>query len=57
MDRGIPSPIRPPIGHSGEGRNPEGRGLGNEVRPKATQGESKTTRGEGLVPRWVRDGA
>ena len=24
--RGIPSSLRPPIGHSGEGRNPEGRG-------------------------------
>ena len=27
--RGIPSPIRPPIRHSGEGRNPEGWGEGN----------------------------
>ena len=26
--RGIPSPIRPPIRHSGEGRNPEGSGEG-----------------------------
>ena len=26
----------------------------NVARPKATQGESKTTRGEGLVPRWGR---
>ncbi len=25
--RGIPSPIRPPIRHSGEGRNPEGEGI------------------------------
>ena len=35
---------------SGEGRNPEGRGWGNVVR-------SKTSRGEGLVPRWGRGGA
>ncbi len=27
--RGIPSPIRYPIRHSGEGRNPEGWGEGN----------------------------
>ena len=27
--RGIPSPIRPPIRHSGGGRNPEGRGGGD----------------------------
>ena len=48
--RGIPSSIRPPTRHSGEGRNPEGRGWGNVVR-------SKTSRGEGLVPRWGRGGA
>ena len=42
--RGILLPLRSPIRHSGEDRNPEGRGLGNVVR-------SKTTRGEGLVPR------
>ena len=44
--------VRPSQGHgdSGEGRNPEGRGWGNVVR-------SKTTRGEGLVPRWGRGGA
>ena len=41
---------RPPIRHSGEGRNPAGRGWGNVVR-------SKTTRGEGLVPRWGGGGA
>ena len=34
---------RPPIRHSGGGRNPEGRGLGNVVR--------------GLVPRWGGGGA
>ena len=44
------SSFRPPIRHSGEGRNPEGRGGGNVVR-------SKTTRGEGLVPRWGGGGA
>ena len=38
--RGIPSSIRPPIRHSGEGRNPEGRGEANVAR--------------GLVPRWGR---
>ena len=37
------------IRHSGEGRNPEGRGLEDVVR-------SKTSRGEGLVPRWGRGG-
>ena len=42
----IPAPFR----HSGEGRNPEGWGEGNVVR-------SKTTRGEGLVPRWGGGGA
>ena len=41
--RGIPSSIRPPIRHSGEGRNPEGRGEANVAR--------------GLVPRWGRGGA
>ena len=46
----IPSPIRPPIRHSGEGRNPEGWGEGNVAR-------SKTSRGEGLVPRWGWGGA
>ena len=30
--RGIPSPIRPPIRHSGEGRNPEGVGRGKTTR-------------------------
>ena len=30
--RGIPSSIRPPIRHSGEGRNPEGWGDGNVAR-------------------------
>ena len=34
-----------------------GWGEGNVVRPKATQGESKTSRGEGLVPRWGGGGA
>ena len=48
--RGIPPSIRPPISHSGESRNPEGRGEGNAAR-------SKTSRGEGLVPRWGRGGA
>ena len=37
--RGIPSPIRPPIRHSGEGRNPEGVGRG-----KATRRWKKLTR-------------
>ena len=41
--RGIPSSIRPPNRHSGEGRNPEGWGEGNVVR--------------GLVPRRGRGGA
>ena len=41
--RGMPSPTRPPIRHSGESRNPEGRGEGNVVR--------------GLVPRWGWGGA
>ena len=41
--RDIPWSIRPPIRHSGEGRNPEGRGEGNVAR--------------GLVPRWGRGGA
>ena len=41
--RDIPSSIRPPIRHSGEGRNPEGRGEGNVAR--------------GLVPRRGRGGA
>ena len=36
--------------YSGEGRNPEGREEGNVVR-------SKTSRGEGLVPRWGGGGA
>ena len=31
--RGIPSPIRPPIRHSGEGRNPEGRERGHFLSP------------------------
>ena len=48
MIRGIPASIRPPIRHSGEGRNPEGMG---------NVGRSKTTRGEGLVPRWGGGGA
>ena len=30
--RGIPSSIRPPIRHSGEGRNPEGAGRGKTTR-------------------------
>ena len=30
--RGIPSPIRPPNRHSGEGRNPEGVGRGKTTR-------------------------
>ena len=30
--RGIPSPFRPPIRHSGEGRNPEGVGRGKTTR-------------------------
>ncbi len=30
--RGIPSPIRPPVRHSGEGRNPEGVGRGKATR-------------------------
>ncbi len=30
--RGIPSSIRPPIRHSGEGRNPEGAGKGKTTR-------------------------
>ena len=30
--------------------------MGNVARPKATQGESKTTRGEGLVPRSRQSG-
>ncbi len=30
--------------------------MGNVARPKATQGESKTTRGEGLVPRSKQSG-
>ena len=47
--RGIPSSIRPPIRHSGEGRNPEGWGEGMVAR-------SKTSRGEGLVPRQQRTG-
>ena len=46
-----PNPINLPYRHSGEGRNPEGWGEGNVVR-------SKTSRGEGLVPRrdraWAR---
>ena len=54
-DPGCPGPLRlapgivipVPFRHSGEGRNPEG--WGNVVR-------SKTTRGEGLVPRWGRAG-
>ena len=50
MIRGISSSIRPPIRRSGEGRNAEGWGEGNVVR-------SKTSRGEGLVPRWGRGGA
>ena len=37
------SSFRRPIGHSGEGRNPEGWGEGNVVR--------------GLAPRWGRGGA
>ena len=37
--RGIPSPIRPPVRHSGEGRNPEGVGRG-----KATRRWKKLTR-------------
>ena len=37
--RGIPSPIRPPIRHSGEGRNPEAVGRG-----KATRRWKKLTR-------------
>ena len=37
--RGIPSSIRPPIRHSGEGRNPEGVGRG-----KATRRWKKLTR-------------
>ena len=37
--RGIPSSIRPPIRHSGEGRNPEGAGRG-----KATRRWKKLTR-------------
>ena len=41
--RGVPSSIRPPNRHSGEGRNPEGWGEGNVVR--------------GLVPRWGGGGA
>ena len=41
--RGIHSPIRPPIRHSGEGRNPERWGEGIVAR--------------GLVPRWGRGGA
>ncbi len=30
--RGIPSSIRPPNRHSGEGRNPGGEGCGNDTR-------------------------
>ena len=44
------NPINLPYRHSGESRNPEGWGEGNVVR-------SKTSRGEGLVPRWGRGGA
>ena len=39
----VDQPAASPIRHSGEGRNPEGRGLGNVVR--------------GLVPRWGGGGA
>ena len=41
------APANRSIRNSGEGRNPEGWGEGNVVR-------SKTSRGEGLVPRWGR---
>ena len=34
--RGIPSPIRPPIRHSGEGRNPEGKGGTNHTQTPPT---------------------
>ena len=44
------NPTNLPDRHSGEGRNPEGWGEGNVVR-------SKTSRGEGLVPRWGGGGA
>ena len=39
---GVPAIHGSPIRHSGGGRNPEGRGLGNVVR--------------GLVPRWAEEG-
>ena len=39
-----------------QSRNRQQPSQGNVVRPKATQGESKTSRGEGLVPRWGRGG-
>ena len=44
------APGNPFVRHSGEGRNPEGWGGGNVVR-------SKTSRREGLVPRWGGGGA
>ncbi len=34
--RGIPSPIRPLIRHSGEGRNPEGKGGTNHTQTLPT---------------------
>ena len=53
-DRPLQQPLighsGPSIRHSGEGRNPEGWGEGIVAR-------SKTSRGEGLVPRWRRGGA
>ena len=53
-DRPLQQPLighfGPSIRHSGEGRNPEGWGEGIVAR-------SKTSRGEGLVPRWGRGGA
>ncbi len=48
--RGIPSSIRPPI--SSFRRRPESRGAG-----RGNVARSKTSRGEGLVPRWGRGGA
>ena len=42
--RGIPSPIRPPIRHSGEGRNPEGKGGTNHTQtPPTTRSQFHTS--------------
>ena len=50
--RGIPSPIRPPIRHSGEGRNPEGWGEGNVARSKTSRGGLSPANSGPAVNRW-----